>query len=292
MSNHSTNNNNSNQIDDAELVDINAMWLSIKRRWILIAACVIVAIAGATAFWSITPAEWKATATLQIGQLPVTPTTLIESTTQAAERFNQRQLQDQVLTSAGLALDEHQDKRTALLRKTLKAIAGKNTNFVDVGVTAYSREDAKAYLNTATLALIKTHEERLAPLIKNLDDRLAVNSRQMTEAAAEKVRLEANLTNASASANGIKFEPSVLASNLISKQEDLIRGLTNERAALVDLHTKTNTFPTMIVDAIYVPTGPSSPKLSIFLVLGLLIGALAGVALALFLERQRLKAAH
>jgi len=289
MPNNFSNHNNSSQIEDAELIDLAAIWISIKRRWVLLLVCVVVATAAAGGLWSVTPAQWKASATLQIGQLPVNPTTLIEPTAQAAERFNQRQLQDQALVSAGLPLDETTDNRTRLLRKTLKATPGKNTNFVDVTVAAFSRENAKSYLNAAILALIKTHDERLAPLMKNLDDRLAVNSRQMTEAAAEKIRLEATLKSAAASANGIKFEPNVLASNLASKQEELIRGLTVERAALVDLHTKTNTFPTMVVDAIYAPAAPASPKLSIFLVIGLILGALVGVALTLFLDRNRPK---
>ncbi|PFH10894.1 subunit length determinant protein [Collimonas sp. PA-H2] len=289
MPNNFSNNNNSGQIEDAELIELSAIWTSIKRRWVLLLVCIVVAIAAACGLWSITPPQWKASATLQIGQLPVNPTTLIESTAQAAERFNQRQLQDQALVSAGLPLDESTDSRTRLLRKTLKATPGKNTNFVDVTVTAFSQENAKNYLNAAILALIKMHDDRLAPLIKNLDDRLAVNSRQMTEAEAEKVRVEATLKSASASGNGIKFEPSVLASNIASKQDELIRGLTVERAALVDLHTKTNTFPTMVVDAIYAPAGPASPKLSIFLVIGLILGALIGVVLAVFLDRNRPK---
>ncbi|NKI68020.1 hypothetical protein GN109_01200 [Collimonas pratensis] len=288
MENNFSNNNNSSQIEDAELIDLGAIWGSIKRRWALLLACVIVAIAAAGGGWRMTPAEWKATAALQIGQLPVNPTTLIEPTAQAAERFNQRQLQDQALLSVGLPLDE-QDGRVRLLRKTLKATPGKNTDFVDVSVAAYSQEDAKTYLNAAILALIKAHDARLAPLIKNLDDRIATNALQMSEAASEKTRLEANLKNASASPSGGKFEPSVIAINLISKQDDLIRGLTAERAALIDLHTKTNTFPTTIVDAIYVPERPASPKLSIFLAIGLILGALIGTILAMFLDRNRPK---
>ena len=290
MANNFSNNNNSSQIEDAELIDLGAIWSSIKRRWVLLLACVVVAVAAAGGAWRLTPAEWKATAALQIGQLPVNPTTLIESTAQAAERFNQRQLQDQALVSVGLPLDE-QDGRARLLRKTLKATPGKNTNFVDVSVAAYSQEDAKTYLNAAIQALIKTHDVRLAPLIKNLDDRIATNSLQMAEAISERTRLEANLKNASASPSGGKFEPSVIAINLISKQDDLIRGLTAEHAALIDLHTKTNTFPTTIVDAIYVPERPASPKLSIFLAIGLILGTLIGIILAMFLDRNRPKTA-
>jgi len=290
MPNNSSNNNNAGQIDNAELIDFAPIWISVKRRWALLLVCILLAIAAAGGLWTMTPAQWKATATLQIGQLPVNPTTLIESTAQAADRFNQRQLQDQVLVSAGLTLDEFKDSRTRLLRKTLRATPGKNTTFVDVSIAAYSRENAKTYLNEAILALIKTHDARLAPLIKNLDDRLAVNNTQMVEAVAEKARLDNNLKIVSATASGIKFEPSVLASNLASKQEDLIRGLTSERAALVDLHTKTNTFPTTIVDAIYVPEQPASPKLSMFLAIGLIFGMFIGIALALFLDRKHLKA--
>jgi capsular polysaccharide biosynthesis protein len=290
MADNFSSNNNLAQIEDTELIDLGAIWSSIKRRWVLLLACVVVAAAAAGGAWRMTPAEWKATAALQIGQLPVNPTTLIEPTAQAAERFNQRQLQDQALASAGLPLDELKDGRTRLLRKTLKATPGKNTNFVDVSVAAFSQEDAKIYLNAAILALIKAHDARLAPLIKNLDDRIAINSAQMTEAASEKVRLEANLKNASASSSGGKFEPSVIAINLISKQDDLIRSLTAEHAALIDLHTKTNTFPTTIVDAIYVPERPASPKLSIFLAIGLILGALIGVILVMFLDRNRPKA--
>jgi Chain length determinant protein len=289
MSNNHSNDNNSSRAEDTELIDLSAMWASIQRHWVLLSACIVVAVAAAYGIWTFTPAQWKATATLQIGQLPVNPTTLIEPTAQAAERFNQRQLQDQALLAAGLTLDELKDERTRLLRKTLKATPGKNTDFVDVSVAAFSQEDAKTYLNAAILALIKAHDVRLAPLIKNLDDRIASNNLQMTEAADEKARLEASLKNASVSPNGVKFEPSVIAINLMSKQDDLIRGLTTEHAALVDLHTKTNTFPTMIADAIYVPARPASPKLSIFLATGLIFGALAGLALAMFLDRNRLK---
>ncbi|MGB7195770.1 MAG: Wzz/FepE/Etk N-terminal domain-containing protein [Collimonas pratensis] len=291
MANNFPNNNNSSQIEDAELIDLGAIWGSVKHRWVLLLACVVVAIAAAGGAWRMTPAEWIATAALQIGQLPVNPTILIEPPAQAAERFNQRQLQDQALVSAGLPLDELKDDRTRLLRKTLKATPGKNTNFVDVSVAAHSQEDAKIYLNAAIQALIKTHDARLTPLIKNLDDRIATNNLQMAEAISEKTRLEANLKNASTSPSGGKFEPSVIAINLISKQDDLIRGLTAEHAALIDLHTKTNTFPTTIVDAIYVPERPASPKLSIFLAIGLILGALIGTILAMFLDRNRPKTA-
>ena len=290
MSNNSPNHSDTTQFDDAELIDLSVMWGSLKRHWIIILACVILATAVATGLTFTLPPKWEASGTLQIGQLPVSTTTLIEPTAQAAERFKQRQLQDRALTTAGLPLNEDSDDRTRLFRKTLRATAGKNTDFVDVSVAGFSQNEAKTSLNSAVQALINSHSVRLAPMIKNLDDRLKTNALQMAQATAEKARLEASLKNATASAAGAKFEPSVVAINLLAKQEELIRGLTAEQASLVDLHTKTNTFPTMLVDAIFVPEKPYFPKLGLFLAAGLLIGVIVGGALALFLDRNRAKA--
>jgi len=285
MSNNSSNTTNPIQTEDAELIDFSAVWRSMKRHWILLAACIILGMVAATALWAILPAKWQASATLQIGQLPVNPTALIESTAQASERFKQRQLQDQALKASGLPLND-EDRRTRLFRKTLKATPGKGTDFVDVSVAGFSAQDAEANLGSALQALIQAHEQLSAPMIKNLDERLEANSLQMTQATAEKARLDANLKSAAASPAGAKFEPSVVAINLLSKQEDLVRGLTAERSTLVDLHTKTNTFPTKVVDAIYVPAQPFFPKLVVFLLSGLFIGALAGTMLAMFRDRN------
>lgn len=119
--------------------------------------------------------------------------------------------------------------------------------------------------------------------------RLQTNAIQMDRATSEKARLETNFKNASASTTGAKFEPSVVAINLLTKQEELIRSLTAEQAGLVDLHTKTNTFPTILVDAIFVPKKLYFPKLQFFLAAGLFLGAIVGGALALFLDRNRTK---
>ncbi|MDP5008113.1 MAG: hypothetical protein NWQ13_03775 [Glaciimonas sp.] len=48
-----------------------------------------------------------------------------------------------------------------------------------------------------------------------------------------------------------------------------------------------NTYPTSVLDAIYVPNNPYFPKLSLFLALGLLLGLAVGVALALLRDNQR-----
>ncbi len=290
MSNNFSRDTDATQLEDAESMDLTATLDSFKRHWLILLGCIIIALIAATALKFALPPQWQASATIQIGQLPVNPTTLIEPTAQAAERFKQRQLQDQALTAIGLPLNEDSDDRTRLFRKTLKAIPGKNTDFMDINVVGLSQEDAKNSLNSAVQALVSVHNVRLAPMVKNLNDRLEANTREMLQATTEKARMEASLKNATSSPAGARFEPSVVAINVLAKQDEQIRNLTNEQAALMDLRTKTDSFPTMLVDAIYVPVKPYFPKLSIFLAIGLILGVIAGAAIAIFLDRNRPKA--
>ncbi|HWW08130.1 Wzz/FepE/Etk N-terminal domain-containing protein [Collimonas sp.] len=286
MSNNFSNTTSSIPVEDAELIDLSAIWGSVKRHWIVLATCVIVCILVATALWSILPPKWRASATLQIGQLPTTSTALIETTGQVAEHLKQRQLQDQALESVGLPLNEDSDRRTNLFRKSLKAIPGKSTDFVDVNVAGFSQEEAKSSLNATLQALIRAHESLAAPMIKNLNERIEANTHQMTQATVEKARLEASLKNAAASPNGAKFEPSIVVINLLTKQDQLIRDLKTEHAGLADLDTKIKAFPTKVADAIFVPEQSFFPNLVLFLLGGLIIGTIAGIALALFRDRN------
>jgi len=289
MSNNFSRSTDTTQLEDPELIDLTTITGSFKRHWLVLLGCIIIALIVAVVLkFSIAP-QWEASATIQIGQLPINPTTLIEPTAQAAERFKQRQLQDRALAAVGLPLNEDSDERTRLFRKTLKAIPGKNTDFVDLSVVGLSQADAKNNLNSAVQALISAHNVRLAPMVKNLNDRIEVNTSAMLQATTEKARLEASLKNATNTPSGARFEPSVVAISALTKQDDLIRGLTNEQSVLIDLHTKTDSFPTMLVDAIFVPAKPYFPKLSIFLTIGLILGAIAGMAIALFLDRDHRK---
>ncbi|MFC5475953.1 Wzz/FepE/Etk N-terminal domain-containing protein [Paraherbaspirillum soli] len=289
--NHNT---DSALIDDTGLIDLAAIWKIFKRNWIVFVSCIVLALAIATALWLFVPSQWQASATLQIGQMPLpsasssffTPT-LIELPPQAAERVLQRDTENKVLTAVGLPLDDNADNRTRLLRKSLKAIVVKNTNFVQISVAAFSPKDAKTYLDAAAQTLIELHNQRMAPLVKNLDQRLDNNARQMTEAKAERGRLETALASANESKSGAQFAPSVIAINLLAKQDEQIRNLTAERAPMIDLRTPTNTFPTSVIDSAFVPDSPYFPKLPLFLIVGLILGGAFGALLALYRDRQR-----
>jgi len=282
--------------DDSEFIDLGQIWESIKRHWLTVIACIVLGSAAAVVAWLNLPPKWQATATIQIGQMPSNSPTkdqaqtiLVEPVPQAAERLSQRELEDKALQTLGLPLEEETDKRTSLFRKSLKATVVKNTNFIQISLDAFSTQDAKKYVNAAIQALVEVHNQRMAPVLKNINARVAENAQQIAEAQAQRIRLQGTLNGAGPSKSDAQFAPRVIAADLLSKQDDQIRNLTTERTMLSDLLSPSNTYPTSVIDAVYVPAHPYSPKLSLLLPFGLLLGTAIGVALALLRDRKRPK---
>ena len=283
-------------VEDSEFIDLTQIWESIKRHWVTLITCIVLGSVAAVTFWMVLPPKWQATATIQIGQMPsntptkdLVQTVLVEPAEQAAERLGQRELEDKALKALGLPLDEGTDKRTALFRKSLKATVVKNTNFIQISLTAFSTQEAKKYLDTAIQSLIDVHNKRMAPALKNVNVRVEANSLQMAEAQAQLMRLQGMVNGTGQPRSDGQFAPQVIAADLLAKQNEQIRSLTTERTALSDLLSPSNTYPTSVIDAVFVPAHPYFPKLSLFLPVGLLLGAAIGVVLALLRDRRRQK---
>ncbi|MEO6918667.1 MAG: hypothetical protein ABI188_06330 [Collimonas sp.] len=105
----------------------------------------------------------------------------------------------------------------------------------------------------------------------------------MHEAILEKESLHVNLKNTATSAS--KFEANLLTEDLLSRRAETVRALVAEYALLADLHTQTIAFPTAVVGPVFIPVAPSSP--SLFLAIGVIIGAIAGCGPILLFERRR-----
>ena len=281
------------QTTGTEFIDLSQLWRAIKHQWAIVVTCILLGVAVAGVLWFVVSPKWKATAILQIGQMPLsTPTkdliqtVLVEAPAQAVERLNQRDLEDQSLTALGLPTNEASDKSTALFRQSLKGTVVKNTNFIEVSLAAYSIPDAKKYLNAVTHSLIAVHDERMAPVLKNVNTRVVANASQMADAQAQRTRLQGIITSMGQPKSDSQFAQHIVAVDLLAKQEEQIRDLTTERTLLSDLLLPSNTYPTSIIDAVFVADHPYFPKLSVFLPIGVLLGAVIGLALALFREQK------
>ncbi len=280
-----------NSISDEEFLDLSKVWTTIIRRRVTLLVCILLGLAIAVVFWYVLPPKWQATTTLQIGQMPATVSTyaLIEPPAQAAARFDQRELQDQAVIALGLPTDDVNNKYTSLFRKSLTAKVVQNTNFIQVSLAAYSAADAKKDLIAATQALIEVHNKRMDPVVNSIKEHVKENARQFTEAKTQQTQLQEAFKNADNLKSDYQFSPHVMAANLLVQQDQKIRELTTEKIALTDSLLPSNTYPTSALDTTYVPEQPYFPKLSLFLLVGLLLGTLAGVAIALWRDRNALE---
>ncbi|MQR00183.1 Wzz/FepE/Etk N-terminal domain-containing protein [Glaciimonas soli] len=280
-----------NSIADEEFLDLSKVWATIIRQRVTLLTCILLALIFAVAFWYVLPSKWQATTMLQIGQIPTgAPSTfaLIEPPAQTAARFDQRELEDQALTALGQSTDDVNDKYAALFRKSLTGKVVQNTNFVQVSLDAYSAADAKKGLTAAAQAIIDVHNKRMDPIVNSIKERLKENSRQLTEAETRQTQMREALTNTGALKTDSQFSSRVVAADVLVKQDQKIRELTMEKSALTDSLLPSNTYPTAVLDATYVPERPYFPKLSLFLLAGLLLGSIAGVLIALWRDRSAL----
>lgn len=267
------------------------------RNWGSLAACVLAALVCGGALFALMPARWQALTTIEIGQVPLgTPvsgsrgTALIEPAPQTAERVKQRELTNTVLSSLGIPTTQPEEPRAALLRHTLKATVIKNTNFIQLGVAGYSPDEAKANLAAAARVLMETHNKLMIPIVGRMMAQLEDNAKQLAEAQTERARLKELLNGAEKANTKIEFAPNIVAVNQLASKDTQIRQITAERAELQDTMASSRTYPTRIIDAVYVEPRPYFPKLSIFLAVSVLLGLIAGTGLAFY--RDRKKTAH
>ncbi|MGS0740708.1 Wzz/FepE/Etk N-terminal domain-containing protein [Glaciimonas sp. GG7] len=282
----------SQETENTGAIDLIQLWSTIKQQWVIVSTCIVLGCAAAVALWLTLPPKWQATAILQIGQMPLSmsskeapQTVLVEPPAQAVERLNHREQEDKALAALGLPIDNEVDKGTALFRKSLKGTVVRNTNFIEISVAAYSIEDGKKYLNAAIQSLIEVHNQRMAPVLDNVNAQVKENTAQMAEAQSQLANLQ-KIVPAMPKSDS-QFAPRVIAADLLAKQNEQIQHLTKERNALSDILLPSNTYPTSVIDAVFVPERPYFPKLSLILPIGLFLGTAIGIALALMRKRRQ-----
>lgn len=274
-----------------DFIDLSKVFDSVKRHWLTLFACVLAAMICAAILAKVLPARWEASTVLQIGQIPSNSgprdVALIEQPPQAAERLKQRELQNKVLTAIGYATDERLDARSALVKKTLKAIPVKNTNFIQITVAGFSPEEAQKILGTAANALIASHDKLYAPAVKRLATQLQENVRQTIDAKAERAHLQSLLSDVKKTKTETLFAQNIVAVNLLANKESELLTLRTERVALENISAHENTYSTSIIDAVHASDTAYFPKLGLFLATGAFLGLLLGLGVALLRDKRQ-----
>lgn len=278
--------------DDGEVIDLTKIFPFLRRNWLAIGLSMLVALLCATTLFVWLPERWQANATLEIGQIPVgASTTLIEPPAQAAERMKQRNAMNSALSRLAIPIDDPANLQAVLFRRTLKPTLVKNTNFIQIGISGYSPEQARDSLAEAAQTLIDAHNKIMMPILQRIQLRLQENDRQMATALAELATLKTTLSDAAKPTSGVSFAPHIVAVTELSNKEAQVTQIRVEREAVEDLLNPSRTFPTRIIDAVYVESSPSFPKLPLFLAVGTVLGFVLGIGVALIREgRARRKA--
>jgi uncharacterized protein involved in exopolysaccharide biosynthesis len=275
--------NHLNTSDDEYLIDLSKLWHTIRQSWRLIAGLAFGGAAIALVVALMLPKEWAASATLQVGRMNQIngEWRTIEDPQQAVERLKLLEFKENVLTSLGLPLDEDEDDRSEIYFKSVKGVAVKGTDFITLSTHGFSTQEATQSLEATVSQLVAKHMSIAEPMRQRLAADMAETDLKLAASEEALKQLNAQLLASGTYKAGSEFAPSIVAFGLLDSKTAEVKALKNKEIELTSVLATLNEQTTTLVNKIQVSKRPVFPKKSIFLVLGLFLGLMAGVALAL-----------
>lgn len=253
-----------------------------QSRWLfgIATLCVFLAVVGVL----IIRPKWEATAVIQIGQVGQSGvgqgSQLIEPSVRAIERMKMKSFENDVLISLKIPV-EVENPLARLFRSTLSLKALGTTDLIQVKVRGDSPDLAANWAN-AVVERLKTVHERLAqPTIDRLRKQLAELKKQMKMIEEERANLLKIVSKSSETRGDSRFSANLLLSNLLLQKNAELRDFEMRRLATEEQLTSVRTYPTSLIDVVYVPETPVSPKKLLMLVLAAILGLVLGVVVAL-----------
>lgn len=267
--------------DELSLRDLWRILIS-QRRWLLGLPFVCVLLAAVGVF--IAKPKWEATAVIQIGQVGQSGvgqgSQLIEPPLRAIERMKMKSFEDDVLTALKIPV-EVDDPVAKLFRSTLSLKALGATDLIQVKVRAVSRDQAQTWANAVVDRLREVHERLAQPTIDRLRKQQSELKKQMQIIEEERKNLLTIVSKSSETSGDSRFSANLLLSNLLLQKNAELRDFEMRRLAADEQLTSVRTYPTSLIDRIYVPEKPASPKKLLIVMLSAVLGLILGVVVAL-----------
>ena len=262
--------------------------LLVKSSKTVLLAGIVGAALGLGASQLIHP-RWTGKQTILLGQLS-TPDAkgalipqLLENQLTAAERYNQPAFHIQVLKELGLPGPNSGNRNAQLIFDSLKAIAGRAPNVINVQVSAYSRESAAAALDAALKTFSVKHRKLFDQATNGLQASLATAQSKLAEAQQDRDQTKGVLkslagTQANAAGNSGR---DLLVSNTAAMINGQILDLQQQVAVYQDALSPVRSYPTEAMEPAYVPESSSTPGAPILGAAGAFLGLMVGAGLAL-----------
>lgn len=249
----------------------------LKEGWRWLVGGVALGLVAAVAFVLFAPTQYEATAVLQpatVG-LPTTTTTTkgaeVEPAAQTLERLKMPTFFTQELVQVC------QVPPAQALAAGLKSSQLKGGSLIQISFRAPSVAVAQACVAAVVVQLAKSQAEIASPIIKALEEQLAVTRQRLSEAEAFQVQLEKRAGSANMS--------SLLLWRALGKGEEVARLQKQLLEQSVQLSAPV-TQPLQLLEPISAPEDAVFPKKTAAIVGGLIGGFVAGL-LALFVSRSR-----
>ena len=267
--------------DEFSLRDI---WriLTGQRKWLLGIPIFCMLLATIGVFMA--KPKWEATAVIQIGQVGQSGigqgSQLIEPSIRAIERMKMKSFENDVLISLKIPVED-ENPLAGLFRSTLSLKALGTTDLIQVKVRGDSPDRAANWAN-AVVDRLKIEHERLAqPTIDRLRKQQAELTKQMKMIEEERVNLLKIVSKSGETSGDSRFSANLLLSNLLLQKNAELRDFEMRRLAADEQLTSVRTYPTSLIDRIYVPEKPASPKKLLVIVLAAILGLFLGVVVVL-----------
>lgn len=267
--------------DDMSLQDL---WrvLVAQKKWVI--GIAIVCVFLAIVWVSITRPKWEATAVIQIGQIGLPAAgqapLLVEPSVRVIERMRLKSFEDDVLTALKIPIDPG-DTIAQLFRSSLSLKILGTTDLIQVRIRGYSPDQGAIWARAIADRIKVVHEEITQPIVERLKKQLVELSKQMQAIEQERGSLLKIISTSTARSGDGKFSENLLLSNLLIAKNAELRDFEMRRLAVNDQLTWIRAYPTSIVDRVYVPEKPASPKKLLTVLLAAIVGLVLGVIVGL-----------
>ena len=264
-------------------ISVRDLWrvLINQKKWVI--GIPILGVLLAAVGVSMAKPKWEATAVIQIGQVGQSGvgqgSQLIEPPLRAIERMKMKSFEDDVLTALKIPV-ESDDPVAKLFRSTLSLKALGATDLIQVKVRAGSRDQAQTWANAVVDRLREVHERLAQPAIDRLRKQQSELKKQMQIIEEERKNLLKIVSKSSETSGDSRFSANLLLSNLLLQKNAELRDFEMRRLAADEQLTSVRTYPTSLIDRIYVPEKPASPKKLLIVMLSAVLGLILGIIVA------------
>lgn len=269
---------------EPEEMSLQDLWriLMAQREWLfgIPIVCMFLATVGVL----IAKPKWEATAVIQIGQVGQSgvgqDSQLIEPSGRAIERMKMKSFENEVLISLKIPV-EGENPLATLFRSSLTLRSLGTTDLIQVKVRGDSPNQAAKWALAVVDRLKSVHERLAQPTIDRLRKQQAELKKQMKMIEEERANLLKIVSKSSEASGDSRFSANLLLSNLLVQKNAELRDFEMRRLAADEQLTSVRTYPTSLIDLVYVSENPVSPKKLLVLVLAAILGLLLGVVVAL-----------